>query len=91
MSALTYIYPPELERPFKRRDCVQVMNGDGTVCGKNHRVVYAGPKVVRIEDGRRYRASDGWWIGSNGIWPFPWLRHTPVDTPEAVMLERREK
>jgi len=74
---MTYLTPTKPKKRFKRGDAVQVMNGDHSVCGDNHRVVRAGKKVVRIEDGRRYRASDGWWIGSNGIWPFPWLRHKP--------------
>lgn len=82
---MTYIEPPQLQRPFKRGDSVQVMNRDHTICGTDHRVVYAGKNVVRIEDGRRYRATDGWWIGSNGTWPFPWLRHTP---PGRVQLSR---
>jgi len=97
---MTYIEPTELTRPFKRGDRVQVMNGDHSICGANHRVVYAGKKVVRIEDGRRYRATDGWWIGANGTWPFPWLRLAPENgavapaPPESnveVSHSRREK
>lgn len=71
---MSYILPPPIPRPFNRGDLVLVMNGDHTVCSGGHKVVYVGKKVVRIEDGRRYRASDGWWIGSNGIWPYPWIK-----------------
>lgn len=74
---MKYIEPPKLKRPFKRGDKVKVVNGDHTICGADHCVIYAGKRVVRIEDGRRYRATDGWWIGSAGTWPFPFLRHTP--------------
>jgi hypothetical protein len=30
---------------------------------------------VRLDDGRRFRPSDGYWIGDNGIWPFPSIQH----------------
>ena len=72
---MTYIEPTKPKRPFKSGDRVEVMNADHTVCSNGHWVTYGGKKVVRIEDSRRFRASDGWWIGSNGVWPFPWLRH----------------
>jgi len=71
---MTYKSPPHLKRPFRRGDWALVMNGDGTVCGGPYTVVYAGKKVVRLRDGRRYRASDGWWIGSSGVFPFPWIK-----------------
>lgn len=81
-DAMTYIEPPPLPRPFVRGDTVQVMNRDHTPCQGVHRVVYAGKKVVRIEDGRRYRATDGWWIGDTAAWPFPWLRLAPDTTTQ---------
>lgn len=34
----------------------------------------AGTKVVKLSDGRTFRASDGWWIGEKA-WPFPSIRH----------------
>jgi hypothetical protein len=39
------------------------------------RVVYAGKRIVRLDCRRRFRSSDGWWVGENGIWPFPSIRH----------------
>lgn len=81
---MTYVEPDPLTRPFKKGDIVQVMNSDGSVCGDDHKVVYVGKKVVRIEDGRKYRATDGWWIGNHGAYPFPWLRLKPESNGKGV-------
>lgn len=74
---MEYVPPKKLKRPFKRGDRVQVVDRMGVPFDTIHRVRYAGKRVVRIDDGRRYRASDGWWIGENGAWPFPSLTLAP--------------
>lgn len=70
---ITYQVPEELPRKFRRGDRVEVCDRDLSPMSLQ-RVVYAGTKIVRTSCGRRWRASDGWWIGSNGTWPFPSIR-----------------
>jgi len=72
--SLTYKLPEPLNRPFRRGDRVEVCDRDLRVMDVES-VVYAGKKVVRLFGGRRFRASDGWYIGTNGTWPFPSIRH----------------
>lgn len=72
---MTYKEPVKPKRPFRRGDAVQVMNRDHTVCGGPYMVKSVTKKVATIEDGRKYQQANGYWIGENGAWPFPWLRH----------------
>lgn len=71
---LTYTPPRPPDRPFKTGQLVEVCDRDLSPMSvvKVHR---AGKRVVRLVDGRRFGAVDGWWIGENGTWPFPSIRH----------------
>lgn len=74
MSDLTYQVPPELTRPFRTGEVVAVCNRNGETMSRLT-VERAGKKVIRLEgDARRFRASDGWWIGDTDAWPFPSIR-----------------
>ncbi len=70
---LTYKVPPKLRKPFVAGQFVEV-------CDRNHdvmsvvKVVYAGKRIVRLNDGRTFRATDGWYVGLEA-WPFPSIRH----------------
>lgn len=77
-----YIKPTAPDRPFKKGDFVEVMNGDHSICGGPYRVTHAVKSFARIADGREFRQSDGYWIGNNGAYPFPWLRHQPTQQTE---------
>jgi hypothetical protein len=69
---MTYVLPKRLRRPFKRGDIVETCHSDLSKMG-TQKVVYAGKKIVRTDDGRRWRASDGWYVGWRA-WPFPSIR-----------------
>ncbi len=71
---VTYTPPKPIGPPFRSGEIVEVCDSNLSPMSEE-RVVYAGKKVVRLEGGRRFRASDGYWIGENGIWPFPSIRH----------------
>jgi hypothetical protein len=70
----TYRVPEPIGLQFTKGEFVEVCDRDLSVMSIK-KVIYAGKSVVRIADNRRFRASDGWWIGRNGIWPFPSIRH----------------
>lgn len=72
--SITYKPPLQIRRPFVRGEIVEVVDRN-LLMMERERVVYAGPRVVRLAGGRRFRASDGWWIGESGTWPFPSIRH----------------
>ena len=71
---MTYVVPKPIRKPFTRGEIVEVCDRDMRVM-ECEKVVYAGKEVIRLEGGRRFRATDGWWIGENGTWPFPSIRH----------------
>ena len=71
---LIYKVPATITRPFRRGDLVEVCDRD-LVAMSTQRVVYVGKRIVRLDCRRRFRSSDGWWVGENGIWPFPSIRH----------------
>ena len=85
MNELTYQMPPRLRRPFRVGEVVSICDRSGDVMGK-FVVAKAGAKVIRLRaDDRRFRASDGWWIGESGVWPFPSLRQeTKAEQVRAV-------
>jgi hypothetical protein len=60
-------------RPFKVGDVVELIDSQGTACGTMN-VSRAGPKIVRVKDGRRYVHGDGRWFSDGRAWPFPWIR-----------------
>lgn len=74
MATMTYKVPRPIRRPFETGEIVEVCDRDLLVmsCEK---VARAGKRVVRLEHGRTFRASDGWYIGNHGTWPFPSIRH----------------
>lgn len=71
---MTYTTPLPIQTPFKAGETVEVCNRD-LVAMSRVKVTRAGIKVVRLVDGRRFRASDGWYIGVGGAYPFPSIRH----------------
>ena len=74
---LEYTVPKPIENPFVAGEIVEVCSRDLRPMSEV-RVAYAGKRMIRLDDGRRFRASDGWWIGSNGVFPFPSIRHKTV-------------
>lgn len=85
---LTYKRPGPIGKSFTRGEVVEVCDRNLRVMGIG-KVVYAGKRVVRLNDNRRFRASDGWWIGENGTWPFPSIRHlTPAGRKLAETLRK---
>lgn len=71
IMSLTYKVPEPPGRPFRKGDIVETLDRNGGVMGTEV-VVYAGPKIVRTKDGRRWN-QDGWWVGEIA-WPFPSIR-----------------
>jgi hypothetical protein len=74
-QSMTYKVPKPIRRPFYRGEIVETCDRDLTVMSKQ-RVIRVGKRIVVTECGRRWRASDGWWVGENGVWPFPSIRHS---------------
>jgi hypothetical protein len=72
--ALTYTPPAPLTKPFKTGEVVEVCDRDLSVMSEE-KIARAGKKVIHLVGGRTFRASDGWWIGSERAWPFPSIRH----------------
>lgn len=71
--SLTYKMPKPIRKPFVKGEVVQTCDRNLVPMGKV-KVVYAGRKIVRTEDGRTWRATDGWYVGRQ-VWPFPSIRH----------------
>lgn len=71
---LTYKVPLSFRKPFKTGEVVEVCDRD-LISMSDVKIKRAGKKVIRLVDSRTFRASDGWWIGENGTWPFPSIRH----------------
>lgn len=71
---LTYVIPTKPSRSFVRGDIVDVMDREGLVIS-TRRVVRAGKRVAVTDCGRRWN-QNGYWIGENGSWPFPWIKHS---------------
>lgn len=72
---MLYYTPPEpVRRPFKSGEVVEVCDRDLEPMSQV-KIKRAGKQVIRLVDGRRFRAFDGWYMGSNGTWPFPSIRH----------------
>ena len=71
---LYYKVPKPIKTPFVTGEIVEVCDRKMNVMSLE-KVKRAGPKVVALVGGRRFRASDGYWIGDTGCWPFPSIRH----------------
>jgi hypothetical protein len=71
---LTYTLPKRLRKPFFRGEVVEVCDRDLKAMS-TQKVIRVGKRVVVTECGRRWDAKNGWWIGQNGTWPFPSIRH----------------
>lgn len=71
-TRLTYVVPDDPPRPFQTGDVVEVMDRRGVVIGEQ-RVTKAADDLVTTDDKRNW-TSDGWWLGENGAYPFPWIR-----------------
>lgn len=75
-QALTYETPWPLPRPFVKGDKVHVYSRDLIVIGITD-VAYAGVKVIRTKDGRRWEATTGLWLDDlhcHVTYPFPLIR-----------------
>jgi hypothetical protein len=74
IMTLTYVVPTNPRRAFKRGDIVDVMDRE---CKRmsSQRVTFARKNFIVTECGRHWN-QDGWWIGENGTWPFPWIKHS---------------
>lgn len=71
---LTYRVPPKIIKPFAVGEIVAICDRDGAIISRA-KVKTAGKKVIRLaSDLRSFRASDGYWIGEDGFYPFPSLR-----------------
>ena len=76
--SLTYKQPLPIKKPFERGQLVEVCDRHLYVM-ETVKVVYCGPRIVRLADGRRFRATDGWAMGDHPweSYPFPSIRHAP--------------
>lgn len=72
---LTYKVPKPIISPFQTGEFVDVCDRDLKTMSRV-KIKRAGKKVIRLVDGRTFRASDGWWIGDDRAWPFPSIRHS---------------
>lgn len=70
---LTYTVPKPIRRPFETGEIVEFCDRDLKVLSEL-KIVRAGKRIVRVEDGRTFRATDGWYVGEQA-WPFPSIRH----------------
>lgn len=70
---LYYTPPKPIERPFVVGEIVEVCDRDLKAISEVQ-VKYAGKKIVRLVDGRTFRATDGYWLGDEA-YPFPSIRH----------------
>jgi hypothetical protein len=81
--SLTYIPPTRPSRPFKTGDIVDTMDREhGRM--ETVKVVRATRYYVRTSCGRRWTYL-GYWVGENGVWPFPWIRHSRKKTYDAAV------
>lgn len=71
---LTYKVPKPIKSPFVTGEVVDVCDRDLHTMSAV-KIKRAGKRVIRLADGRTFRASDGWWIGDTQAWPFPSIRH----------------
>lgn len=71
---LTYVAPTKPSRPFKRGDIVDVMDRDGKRLS-TYKITHASKRRVLTDCGRSWDQR-GWWLGANGSYPFPWIRHS---------------
>jgi hypothetical protein len=72
---ITYKPPKRLRKPFVRGQMVEVCDRDLNPERTQRKIVRVGKLITVTDCGRRWRTSDGWWIGENGTWPFPSIRH----------------
>jgi hypothetical protein len=82
---MTYVIPDKPVRPFDKGDIVDVMSREGIVLKAATRIVkkqtiktFIGKAhiTVFIEDGRQFDAKTGHWVGTEGSYPFPWIRYS---------------
>jgi hypothetical protein len=73
--SMTYTPPKKLRKPFVKGEIVAVCDRDLKPMSYE-RIVAVSKSRVKLEGGRSFRTSDGWWIGANGTWPFPSIRHS---------------
>lgn len=71
---LTYVMPTKPSRPFVRGDIVDVMDREGKRMSTRKVVRVQGHWVVT--DCQRMWTQNGYWVGSAGTWPFPWIKHS---------------
>ena len=71
---LTYVVPRPIGKPFETGEVVEFCNRDMKVLSEV-KIARAGKRIVRLVDGRTFRASDGWYVGDGGAYPFPSIRH----------------
>lgn len=84
---MKYLVPKTIRKPFVTGEVVEVCDRHLNEMG-HVKIKRAGPKVVALEDGRRFRSSDGWWIGETRAWPFPSIRHmTNRPRPKNIVNE----
>lgn len=76
---LTYSVPPKPSRPFAVGDLVDVMDREGLHLS-TRRVVRAGKHTCKTNCGRTWMQT-GWLKATNGVWPFPWIRHSRRKEP----------
>ena len=72
--ALIYRVPAKPSRPFVVGDLVDVMDSEAQVLS-TRRVVRAGKYTCKTNCGRTWMQT-GWFKATNGVWPFPWIRHS---------------
>jgi len=71
---LTYKVPKQIKTPFVKGEIVETCDRSLNTMDRVM-VVKVTKRVVTLEDGREFRAEDGWWIGEDRAWPFPSIRH----------------
>lgn len=71
---LTYQVPPAFKKPLTVGDCVSVHGRDGEKIGETIITRRDRKGIVVTDDGRRWVAKNGYWLGDALSWPFPSIR-----------------
>ncbi len=81
---MKYVLPKKPRKSFKKNDIVDTFDRLG-IKMETVKVISVTKKLVVTSCGRSWD-QDGWWIGTNGTWPWPFIRHSRRKTFDSVKV-----
>ena len=86
MKPLTYRKPGKVRKPFAVGETVIVRDRDLSWIGET-KIKAVSANAVVTEDGRDWRADNGWYIGPSRAYPFPSIGRAVI--AEARRMDKR--